>query len=201
MTADCSVSASRRGTGERGWARASVDDDGPTLTTARLQALPVTLWNAGYVAEELARKVALAARPAAGLGVGGLFAGPDARGTAEPAALRRELRHRAGAGRAALTWVVRDHDGVSVGLLGADTRELRAAVAVTIGPDERRRGYGTEIVRALAVWLEASRFALVETRVRPDDAAAARLARSSSFEPTRVTLAAGWRLWCRPPTR
>ncbi|MDT3443471.1 MULTISPECIES: GNAT family N-acetyltransferase [unclassified Pseudofrankia] len=179
----------------------SVGDDGPTLMTPRLQALPVTLWNAGYVAEELARKVALAARPAPGLGVGGLFAGPDARGTAEPAALRRELRHRAGAGRAALTWVVRDHDGVAVGLLGADTRARRAAVAVVIGPDERRCGYGAEIVRALASWLEAYRLALVETRVRADDPASERLAMVTSFQPTRVVLATGWRLWCRPPSR
>ncbi|OHV39842.1 GCN5 family acetyltransferase [Pseudofrankia sp. EUN1h] len=175
--------------------------DGPTLTTPRLQALPVTVWNAGYVAEELARKVALAARPAPGLGVGGLFAGPDARGTTEPAALRRELRHRTGAGRAALTWVVRDHGGVAVGLLGADTRAHRAAVAVVIGPDERRRGYGAEIVRALATWLEASLLALVETRVRADDAASERLAMATSFQPTRVVLTTGWRLWCRPPSR
>ncbi|MBL7501345.1 GNAT family N-acetyltransferase [Frankia sp. CNm7] len=176
-------------------------DDGPTLTTTRLQALPVTLWNAAYVAEELAQKVALAPRPAPGLGVGGLFAGPDARGTAEPAALRHELRHRAGAGRAMLTWVVRDHDAAAVGLLGADTRARRAAVAVVIGPAERRRGYAAEIIRALASWLEANRFALVETRVRAGSPAAERLAATTSFVPTRVVITVGWRVWCRPPTR
>jgi hypothetical protein len=174
-------------------------DEGPVLTTARLQALPVSLWNAGYVAEELAQKVALADRPPAGLGVGGLFAGPDARGTAEPAGLRRALRRRAGVGRAALTWVVRDHDGDAVGLLGADTRARRAAVAVVIGPAARRRGYGAEVVRALASWLEAYRFALVEARVRADDVAAERLARTTLFVPTRVALVTGWRVWCRPP--
>lgn len=176
-------------------------DGGPALTTSRLQALPVTLWNAGYVSEELARKVALAARTGPGLGVAGLFAGPDARGTAEPAALRRELRHRAGAGRSALTWVVRDHSGTAVGLLGADTRGQRAAVAVVIGPDERRQGYGAEIIRALASWLEAYRFVLVETRVRADDVASQRLAMATSFQPTRVALVAGWKLWCRPSPR
>jgi len=174
-------------------------DDGPALTTPRLQALPVTLWNAGYVAEELARKVALASRPPPGLGVGGLFAGPDARGTAEPAALRRELRHRAGAGRSTPTWVVRDHDGAPVGLLGADARARRAAVAVLIDPAQRRRGYGVEIIRALASWLESSRLALVETRLRTDDLAAERLARAASFQPTQVVIVAGWRVWCRPP--
>ncbi|ADP78295.1 GNAT family N-acetyltransferase [Pseudofrankia inefficax] len=176
-------------------------DDGPTLTTARLQALPVTLWNAGYVAEELARKVALASRPPPGLGVGGLFAGPDARGTAEPAALRRELRLRAGAGPSMPTWVVRDHDGDPVGLLGADTRARRAAVAVVIDAAVRRRGYGAEMIRALASWLETHRFALVETRVRADDPAAERLARATSFQPTQVVIVTGWRVWCRPPPR
>jgi RimJ/RimL family protein N-acetyltransferase len=174
-------------------------DEGPTLTTARLQALPVTLWNAGYVAEELARKVALASRPPARLGVGGLFAGPDARGTAEPAALRRELRYRA-AGRWTPTWVIRDHDGGPVGLLGADTQARRAAVAVVIDAAARRRGYGAEIVRALASWLETTRFALVETRLRVGDLAAERLARATAFQPTQVVIVTGWRVWCRPQT-
>jgi hypothetical protein len=183
-------------------------DDGPALTTARLQALPVTLWNAGYVAEELARQVALAVRPTTGLGVAGLFAGPDASGTAEPAGLRRALRRRAGPGRAALTWVVRDQAGGAVGLLGADMAVVaspgrdqarRAAVAVVIGPSHRRRGYGAETVRALASWLEASRLALVEARVRTGDAPAERLAATTLFVPTRVAPATGWRVWCRPP--
>lgn len=174
-------------------------DDPPPLMTARLQALPVTLWNAGYIAEELARQVALAFRPPPELGVGGLFAGPDARGTAEPAALRRELRHRAGSARWTPTWVIRDHDGAPVGLLGADTRARRAAVAVVIGAQRRRLGFGAEITRALASWLETYRHALVETRVRVDDVPGERLARAASFQPTRVAIATGWRVWCRPP--
>jgi RimJ/RimL family protein N-acetyltransferase len=176
-------------------------DDGPALITARLQALPVTVWNAAYIAEELAPKVALAQRAQPGLGVGGLFAGPDPRGTVEPTALRRELRHRAGTMRWTPTWVVRDHEGCPVGLLGADTRGRRAAVAVVIGAAHRRHGYGSEIIRALATWLEAHRFALVETRVRSGDAAGERLARATSFQPTRVSIVGGWRVWCRPPPR
>jgi hypothetical protein len=176
-------------------------DETPILTTTRLQALPVTLWNAGYVAEELAQKVALASRPQPGLGVGGLFAGPDARGMTEPAALRRTLRHRAGTGRPTPTWAVRDHDGRSVGLLGADVRERRAAIAVVIDAGQRRRGYGGEIIRALASWLETYRLALVETRVRAADPAGERLARAAAFEPTRVVIVTGWRVWCRPPSR
>lgn len=175
--------------------------DGPTLTTARLQALPLTVWNAGFVAEELAQKVALATAPPVMLGVGGLLAGPDARGTAEPAVLRRELRRRAGGGRGALTWVVRVLDGDAVGLLGADTQARRAAVAVAIGRSERRHGYGTEIIRALAGWLEHHGSTVVETRVRSGDRASERLALATSFVPTQVLIVPQWRVWYRPPVR
>lgn len=190
-----------RGRVPLGGGRSAVGDDAPTLTTSRLHAVPVTLWNAAFVAEELAQQVALAPRPAGPLGVGGLFAGPDPRGTAEPAALRRELRYRAAAGRNVMTWVVRGSDGRAIGLLGADTRGRRAAVAVSVGPGFRRRGYGTEIIRAVAGWLETHRLALVEARVRTADVAARRLAQAAAFEPTRVMAADGWQIWCRRPVR
>jgi RimJ/RimL family protein N-acetyltransferase len=176
----------------------TVVGEGPTLTTARLRALPLTVWNAGFIAEELATTVGVAANPAPWLGVGGLFGDPAADEADRPAVLRRELRRRAGAGREVLTWVIRGGDGTAVGLLGADTHRGRAAVAVSIGSGYRRRGYATEALRALAGWLEL-RAAVVETRVRVGDKPSERLALATFFVPTEVLVGDWWRVWFRPP--
>lgn len=187
--------------------------EGPTLTTSRLLALPLTVWNAGYVAEELAPSLAYSAA-ASGPGdrgrsgradgpLGGVAgtdphaAPPDA---ADPAgSLRRELRRRAGAGRSVLTWVLRRNVGsTAVGLLAAQTQGRRAVVGVSISIAARRNGYATEAVRAVAGWFEY-RGALVETRIRRGDSVGKRLAQATSFVPTQVLVAEWWRVWLRPP--
>lgn len=187
--------------------------EGPTLTTPRLLALPLTIWNAGYVAEELAPALAFTAvaatsggraAPSAALPGGGVVgtdpyaAPPDPQ---DPAgSLRRELRRRAGASRTVLTWVLRGRsDPAAVGLLAADTGGRRAVVGVSIGDGFRREGYATEAVRAAAGWLEY-RGALVETRIRRGDAVGKRLGQATSFVPTPVLVAEWWRIWLRPPT-
>jgi hypothetical protein len=172
--------------------------EGPTLTTTRLRALPLTVWNAGFVADELASTVRVSADQGPGLGLGGMFAGRPADQGGGPGELRRELRRRANAGKDVMTWVIRGGDGIAVGLLGADTHGGRAAVAVSIGTGHRRRGYATEAVRALAGWLE-NRAAVVETRVRVGDRVPERLAMATFFVPTKVVVADGWRVWVRPP--
>ncbi|MCM3883941.1 GNAT family N-acetyltransferase [Frankia sp. R82] len=185
--------------------------EGPTLTTSRLLALPLTVWNAGYVAEELAPTLAFTSVVARSGGFGATPSGPDGGivGT-DPYAerpdpqdpsgsLRRELRRRAGAGRSVLTWVLRRRsESAAVGLLVADTQGQRAVVGVSIAFGCRREGYATEAVRAAAGWLEY-RGALVETRIRRGDAVGKRLGQATSFVPTPVLVAGWWRVWLRPP--
>ncbi|CAO5256756.1 GNAT family N-acetyltransferase [Frankia sp. AgKG'84/4] len=185
--------------------------EGPTLTTPRLLALPLTIWNAGYVAEELGAALAFTAvaappggRGAARVGaVGGLVGTDPYAALPDPqdpvGSLRRELRRRAGAGRSVLTWVLRRRSEPSaVGLLAADTHGRRAVVGVSIGQGARRDGYATEAVRAAAGWME-HRGVLVETRIRRGDAVGKRLGQATSFVPTPVLVAEWWRIWLRPP--
>jgi hypothetical protein len=171
--------------------------EGPTFTTARLLAIPLTIWNAGFVAEELAaRLIPPGAGPGAVVGVGYLHVRDgDERSRA---VVRRELRRRAACGGDVLTWVIRVGDGTAVGLLSADTQGRRSAVAVSIARGCRRRGYATESLRALAGWLE-NRDAVVETRIRVGDHVCERLVRSTAFVPTGVVVAGRWRVWVRPP--
>ncbi|SNQ50230.1 conserved hypothetical protein [Frankia canadensis] len=185
--------------------------EGPTLTTPRLLALPLTIWNAGYVAEELAPALAYTAVMARSGGRGPTTGGPyggivgtdphaPAPDPLDPAgSLRRELRRRAGAGRSVLTWVLRRRsEAAAVGLLAADTHGRRAVVGVSIVFGSRREGYATEAVRAAAGWLEY-RGALVETRIQRGDAVGKRLGQATSFVPTPVLVAEWWRIWLRPP--
>jgi hypothetical protein len=172
--------------------------EGPTFTTARLLALPLTVWNAGFVAEELApRLVAAGPGPGALVGVGAILVPDD--GEESRAVVRRELRRRASGGVNVLTWVIRTGNGTAVGLLSADTQGRRSAVAVSIARGYRRRGYATEALRALAGWLESRQTVLVETRVRVGDRICERLATSTSFTPTGVVVSGQWRVWVRPP--
>ncbi len=175
--------------------------EGPTFSTARLRALPLTVWNAGFVAEELAPRL-VAAGPAPGpgavVGVGSILVPDD--GEESHAAVRRELRRRASGGINVLTWVIRTGNGTAVGLLSADTQGRRSAVAVSIAHGYRRRGYATEALRALAGWLEyRDTMVVVETRVRVGDRICERLATSTCFTPTGVVVSGQWRVWVRPP--
>ncbi|ABW09688.1 conserved hypothetical protein [Parafrankia sp. EAN1pec] len=183
--------------------------EGPTLTTARLRALPLTVWNAGFVAEELAQAMVAANHGApVRLAAGELFGGavdsapadsaPADSVATDPTGVRRELRRRIGAGRGILTWVLRADDGTALGLLAADMHAARAAVGVRVSAAHRRDGYAAEAVRAVASWLEY-RGVLVGTRVRVGDIAAKRLAQSTAFVPTGVLLTERRRLWIRPP--
>lgn len=180
--------------------------EGPTLTTARTRALPLTVWNVGYVAEEIAQAMVAAGRgQQVRLAAGELFGGAlDAAGAgtdqnaADPTGVRRELRRRVSAGSGVLTWVLRGRDGAALGLLAADTRGNRAAVGVRVNHTYRRDGHATEAVRALAGWLE-HRGVLVGTRVRVGDVSGKRLAQSTAFVPTGVLLTERRRLWIRPP--
>jgi RimJ/RimL family protein N-acetyltransferase len=157
----------------------------------------LTLWNAGFVAEELApRLVTTGAGPGAVVGVGSLHVTSD--DEESRAAVRRELRRRAGSGSNVLTWVIRTKSGTAVGLLSADTQGRRGAVAVSIARGYRRRGYATEALRALSGWLE-NRQTVVETRVRVGDRICERLVASTSFVPTGVVVSGQWRVWVRPP--
>jgi len=168
--------------------------DGPTLRTARLSALPVTIWNAGYVAVELGLVVGLgAARGTRDGGSGGPLGG-DATDL-----LRRDLRRRAAMDAQTMTWVVRDGGSRAIGLLTADTRGQRVLIAASIGKPYRRRGYATESIRALASWLESRPRTIVEARIRSSDLVAARLAIATAFVPTSVVLGEVWRVWYRPP--
>lgn len=185
--------------------------EGPTLTTARLRAIPLTIWNASFVAEELAHTLVPTGVSRAAATLGGLFGGAVDSGSVDPvrsaggvqvgadlAGVRRELRRRASAGSGTLTWVLRTRDGAACGLLAADTSSRRATVGVAIAAGFRRDGYATEIVRALASWLEY-RAVLVGTRVRVGDTVGKRLAQATAFVPTGVVLAERRRLWVRPP--
>ncbi|WP_239345382.1 MULTISPECIES: GNAT family N-acetyltransferase [unclassified Frankia] len=166
--------------------------EGPALTTSRLLALPLTVWNAGFVAEELGPLLAGAClHRAQGIAV-------DAAGD-PTAALRRDLRRRAGAGRGVMTWTVRGDDSAAVGLLAVDAIDRRALVSVSIGRPYRRRGYATEALRALASWLEFRGQVVVESRVRVGDRTGERLAVATAFVPADIVLADGWRVWFRPP--
>jgi hypothetical protein len=170
--------------------------DGPTLRTTHLSALPVTMWNASYVAAELGLVVGLgvaAARPAGAAGPAAP-AGGDATDL-----LRRDLRRRASMSSETMTWVIRDTATTAVGLLTADTRGARVLVAASIGRPYRRRGYATESIRALAGWLESRPRTVVEARIRTADLVGARLAIATSFVPTDVVLGEVWRVWFRPP--
>ncbi|WP_131745042.1 GNAT family N-acetyltransferase [Frankia sp. Cppng1_Ct_nod] len=166
--------------------------EGPTLTTLRLLALPLTVWNAGFVAEELGPLLAgVLLHRAQGIAV-------DA--TDDPTdALRRDLRRRAGAGRGVMTWAVRGDDSAAVGLLAVDGVGRRALVSVSIGRPYRRQGYATEALRALAGWLEFRGSVVVEARVRVGDRTGERLAVATAFVPTDIVLPEGWRVWFRPP--
>jgi hypothetical protein len=170
--------------------------DGPTLRTIRLSALPVTMWNAGYVAVELGLVVGLGVAAAAPAGAGGSV--PPAGGDATDL-LKRDLRRRASMSAETMTWVVRDTASTAVGLLTADTRGARVLVAASIGRPYRRRGYATETIRALASWLESRPRTIVEARIRTADLVAARLAIATAFVPTDVVLGEQWRVWFRPP--
>ena len=185
--------------------------EGPTLTTARLRAIPLTLWNASFVAEELARSLVPTGVSWAGATLGGLFGGAVDSGSidpvtspsgapigADPASVRRELRRRANAGSGTLTWVIRARDGAACGLLAADTHRRRATVGVAIAAGFRRDGLATEIIRALASWLEY-RGVVVATRIRVGDTVGKRLAQATAFVPTGIVLAERRRLWVRPP--
>ncbi|MEX5634338.1 GNAT family N-acetyltransferase [Parafrankia sp. FMc2] len=181
--------------------------EGPTLTTARMRALPLTVWNSGFVAEELAQAMVAAGRGqpvrlAAGELFGGALdsaaAGPADSAAIDPTGVRRELRRRVGAGRGILTWVLRNTDGAALGLLAADAHGARAAIGVRVSHTYRRDGYASEAVCALAGWLE-SRGAIVGTRVRVGDVVGKRLAQSTAFVPTGVLLTERRRLWIRPP--
>ena len=161
--------------------------------------MPLTVWNAGFVAEELAPRLVVAGTgPGAVVGVGGICVSHDDEDSR--ATVRRELRRRAGAGSNVMTWVIRGggHGG-AVGLLSADTQGRRSAVAVSVGQGYRRRGYATEAVRALAGWLEGRGTVVVETRLRVGDRACERLAVSTAFVPTGVVVSGTWRVWVRPP--
>jgi hypothetical protein len=174
--------------------------EGPTFTTARLRALPLTVWNAGFVAEELAPRLVTAGPgpgPGAVVGVGSILVPDD--GEESHAVVRRELRRRASGGVNVLTWVIRTAEGTAVGLLSADTLGRRSAVAVSIARGYRRRGYATEALRALAGWLEYRDTVVVEARVRVGDRIGERLARSTSFTPTGVVVSGQWRVWVRLP--
>ncbi|MCK9920811.1 GNAT family N-acetyltransferase [Frankia sp. AgPm24] len=185
--------------------------EGPTLTTSRLLALPLTVWNAGYVAEELASALSFTSVVVGSGGPrqpgvapdGGLVGTDPYADRSDPrdpaGSLRRELRRRAGAGRSVLTWVLRRRsEPAAVGLLVADTQGRRAVVGVSIAFGYRREGYATEAVRAAAGWLEY-RGVLVETRIRRGDAVGKRLGQATSFVPTPVLVAGWWRVWLRPP--
>lgn len=173
--------------------------EGPTFTTARLLAVPLTIWNAGFVATELApRLVVGAAGPGAMVGVAGITVTGD--DEESRAALRRELRRRASAGGNTMTWVIRGSaHGGAIGLLSADTQGRRTAVAVAVGHGYRRRGYATEAIRALAGWIEVRGTVVVETRLRVGDRICERLAVSTAFVPTGVVVSGTWRVWVRPP--
>jgi RimJ/RimL family protein N-acetyltransferase len=160
--------------------------EGPSLTTPRLTAVPLTMWNVGLVADEMA----------------GQLGHPDATAPGRPRmeALRRDLRRRSSAGPEVLTWVIRAGESGAVGLLSADTADRRAVVTVSIGHPHRRRGYATEALRAVAGWIESGRAAVVEARVRVGDVPSERLVLATAFQPTDVLLAERWRIWLRPPS-
>ncbi|EFC84101.1 hypothetical protein [Parafrankia sp. EUN1f] len=180
--------------------------EGPTLTTARMRALPLTVWNVGFVAEELAQAMVLAARGRpVRLAAGELFGGaldsaPAAADSAatDPTGMRRELRRRVSAGTGSLTWVLRGQDGAALGLLAADTHRARAVVGVRVSNPYRRDGFGGEAVQALASWLEY-RGLVVGSRIGVGDVVGKRLAQSTAFVPTGVLLTERRRLWIRPP--
>ncbi len=166
--------------------------EGPTLTTLRLLALPLTVWNAGFVAEELGPLlVGTHLHRVQGIAI-------DM--TGDPTeALRRALRRRASAGRGVMTWTVRGDDSAAVGLLAVDAFDRRALVSVSIGRPYRRHGYATEVLRALAGWLEFRSSVMVEARLRVGDRTGERLAVATAFVPTSIILPDGWRVWYRPP--
>ncbi|MGF7235727.1 MAG: GNAT family N-acetyltransferase [Frankia sp.] len=180
--------------------------EGPSLATPHLIAVPLTMWNAGFVADEVAGALGQPAGDQAPRGhrpgdVGdhGSAGGQPESAAAGTALLRHDLRRRATAGPDILTWVIRGEDSTAVGMLSADTENRRTVVTVSIAPPYRRRGYATEALRAVAGWVESGRSALVEARVRLDDVPSERLARATAFLPTDVLVQERWRVWLRPP--
>lgn len=151
--------------------------EGVSLTTARLSVLPLTLWNAGVVADELAPVLPLA---------------PGRR------ELREALRRRATAPSGSLTWVLRVGQDAAVGLACAELSERHTLVSITVGAPYRRRGYATEVLRAVASWLEARHRLVVEARAAERDAAARRLFVATGFVPTPL-VEGDERRWLRPP--
>ncbi len=185
--------------------------EGPSLATPRLIAVPLTMWNASFIADEVAAALDRPAfaeaprdgRPGNARSTDGRAGGDAGGGRSAPAAngpspLRNDLRRRATAGPDVLTWVIRGEGGTAVGMLSADTENRRTVVTVSIAPAYRRRGYATEALRAVAGWIESGRSALVEARVRLDDVPSERLVLATAFVPTEVFLQRHWRVWLRP---
>lgn len=112
--------------------------------------------------------------------------------------LRDALRRRATAPSGSLTWVLRAREGAAIGLTCAELSERHALVSIAVGISYRRRGYATEVLRAVASWLEARHRLVVEARATEQDTAARRLFVATGFVPTALVEGDEQR-WLRPP--
>lgn len=87
------------------------------------------------------------------------------------------------AGGAVACWTVRDASGDLVAVIQADAEPddpSRATVCVTVAPTRRQQGVGTAALRAFLAG-EGRRFAILEGRIEPDNAASIAMTRAAGF--------------------
>jgi RimJ/RimL family protein N-acetyltransferase len=113
---------------------------------------------------------------------------------------RREARRSPAGDEVWLNWVARDTVlSAAVGYVQATISSASSRLAWVIGSAWQRRGYASEMARAVVEWLEERGGPNIEALVHPDHVASRRVAVRAGLQPTGEQRN-GEQLWSRGPT-